>query len=76
MRFIAVFFHEGDVPMLIFACNCDGYVPPAAKVIVVNWFPKVYAVFATNDVLLTKPVTSPVPIVVADPPMLSVLVPM
>ena len=31
IRFIAVVFHEGDVPMLIFACICDGYVPPGDK---------------------------------------------
>jgi len=39
-RLIAVVFHAGDEPMIIFAFNSLGYVPPVAKEIVVNGLPK------------------------------------
>ena len=60
--------------MVIFRLTEVGNVPILSKLSVVYRFPKVYEVVGTKLVRVTIPVTSPAPIVVADPPMVRVFI--
>ena len=66
----------GTAPILIFTHIHSGFVFASTNLNVVYWLPKEYSTFCSKVCsLLTIPVTSPIPIVVAFAPIVRVSVP-